>query len=59
MGKEGWLAVDRGDENGEVGAVHHQEMTMRRKRNRDRNGWGGGPVEVSKNKLQQTKSSGP
>jgi hypothetical protein len=31
----------------------------RRKRNWNENGWGGGPVEVSQNKLKPTKNLGP
>jgi hypothetical protein len=57
--KWGWHAVDLGVEMGEVGAVHRREKEMRRKMNRDANGFGGGPPEVSQNKLEWTKNLGP
>jgi hypothetical protein len=44
---------------GEIGAVDCREKQVRRKRNRDVNGWGGGTSEVSQNKLQRTKNLGP
>jgi hypothetical protein len=43
----------------EVGLVHRQEKKIRRKMNRNGNGLGGGPAEVSQNKLKRAKLLGP
>jgi hypothetical protein len=37
-----WLIVNLGVEMGEVGVVHCQEKKLRKKKNRDMIGWGGG-----------------